>query len=187
LIYGTAALMKRKDDKIEWNPTSSDFGAIHIGSHSFNPIGFVKPLLTFMARTITGEMKTKDGIKKISPWGGMLTDNKKVQDSKIPYGGDYNQTLWRFLQSKSHPTVGTILSIFSGKNFAGDPITSRSGLWDLTPVPLSIKQTPEIIRTEDVDTASAYILLNYLGWGVQQDFEKKKKQNKEKELAWWEI
>jgi hypothetical protein len=170
IIYAVASLFRRKDedDKIEWNPTSSKFGAIKFGNYTVNPIGFVRPMLVFLARSIAGTQKTETGTVKLREHG-LPFASAKVKAQKVPYGGGYGQTFFRFLQSKAHPTTGAVLSLFTGKDFGGKEITPVGMAKDVT-IPLSPRQAWDTFKTEDPDGAVVLSLLNFMGGDVKPDY-----------------
>ena len=171
-IYGGAIAM---GFDIETDMTSADFGNIHMGNHSWNPLASIKTTLIFLARTIRGYKKEGNKKTKLRE-RGVLSLDKRLQNSNVPYGEGWDRTFSRYLQSKAHPTVGTGMSFFTGRRYNGEELSLAGTLEDMF-MPIAPSQTKEIIENESAEKATFYLILNYLGVNVQKDYSKNKKRN----------
>jgi hypothetical protein len=170
LIYTVASLFKKKDEKIEWDPRSASVGSVPYGNEKINFLGYARPLLTFLARTISGQSKTEKGMTNLREWGlWFATDEEKTKP--VGYKSGYDQTALRFAQSKLHPTWGTILSLLTGKKFGGQKDQTLPGAAVDMSVPLAPRQAWEIARIEpDYDAIVVLSFLNFAGFDVKPDY-----------------
>ncbi len=102
---------------VEWDPRSSDFGSIKIGSQRIDVWGGFKQPFILGWRLMTGEIKT--------------TGTGAIQDT------DRWELAWNFARAKANPPVGTVIDLKAGKDITGEEF----GLEDVIPsltVPLSI-------------------------------------------------
>jgi len=154
---------------VEWDPRSSNFGAIRLwGNYYWTPIAVVKPQLVFLARLLSGQMKVGQKIVNLRDmYLPFATEEERAED--VTYGGGMSKVISRFLQSKAHPTVGVLLSLFTGKTFSGRDATPARMLVDSL-APLTPEQSFETFSTTDPATATAMTLMEGLGLGVNADY-----------------
>ncbi len=173
-VYAIAAAFGGDDDDngrpaVEWDTRSSNFGAIRLwGNYYWNPIAVVKPQLVFLARLLSGQMKVGQKIVNLRDmYLPFATEEERAED--VTYGGGMSKVISRFLQSKAHPTVGVLLSLFTGKTFSGRDATPARMLVDSL-APLTPEQSIETFSTTDPATATAMTLMEGLGLGVNADY-----------------
>jgi hypothetical protein len=134
-----------------------------------NPINFVRPLLVFLARVIAGTQKTERGTDNLrEKWLPFASEEQKGKE--VAYKGGLDQTAMRFLQSKLHPTAGTILSLATAKQFGGRKDQTVAGAAKDASIPLTPRQAWSILMTEDPDAAVVLSSLNFLGFDVKPDY-----------------
>jgi len=168
LIYLLNALFN--DEPVELDPRSSDFGAIPLGRHRFNPIGWVRPLITFAARVGTGVSVTSKGKRKLRETGLLEGDQDELKEEKVAFGSDLFDVIARFAQSKAHPAIGVGLSVLTQKNFDGTPVTKLGLVKDMT-IPLALRESYRIMSVEDSDAAYVLTAMSMLGVSVQPDYD----------------
>jgi hypothetical protein len=169
LIYMIASLFRDKDDdKVQWDPRSSDFGAIPVPGTSYkvNPFGFVRPMLVFASRMASGVSVSTSGKRKLRE-----TITFADKDAEKPsYGGGMASTIGRFLRSKAHPNIGFLLSLFIGEDYSGKKITPL-GLAKDAVTPLALRDAYQAFSLEDPDAAAVFSLLMLLGVEVKPDYQ----------------
>lgn len=84
------------------DPRSTDFGKIRIGNTRLDPWAGFRPIVTVLARAITGQRKTTTG---------------REQDISR------QETLTRFMRSKAAPAMGLIWDILKGETYLGEEMT----------------------------------------------------------------
>jgi hypothetical protein len=170
LIYTLAGLFRGDDDEpIEWDMRSSDFGAMPFGNHKVGLLGFVRPLLTFTARVLSGQSKSGGEVRNLRASAlPLASDAQKI--AGVPYGSGMGNTVGRFLQSKAHPTWGVLLSAITGKDFGGGDITVAGVVQDLT-MPLALRESLQAVAIDDPDAAAVATILTMFGVSVGPDYQ----------------
>lgn len=151
-LYATAYAMHvveyGNDDEfyIEMDPTSANFGNIKIpfGNHNVNPFNFVRPTLTFLARALTGEMKTAQRKKmQLAPWAW----SAEAKEAGYGQRGGIKETLYDFAQTKQNPFYNSALQIATGKDFYGNDMNR---LWAVISgiAPLVPSSMPNLFKAE---------------------------------------
>jgi hypothetical protein len=170
LLYTLVGLFRGDDDDpIEWDPRASDFGAIPFGNHKVGLLGFVRPLLTFAARVITGQSKSGGEVRNLrSSMLPLATDAQKI--AGVPFGSGMGNTVGRFLQSKAHPTWGVLLSAITGKDFGGGDITAAGVVQDMV-MPLALRESLQSLAIDDPDAAAVATILTMFGVSVGPDYQ----------------
>lgn len=170
LIYAIASMFRDKDDDpIEWDPRSSDFGAIPLNgtNYKFNPIGFVRPLLTFLTRSVSGVSKMGGRYEKLREHGTFAAGDAK---ENVPMGRGMDQVILRFAQSKAHPFLGSLFSVATGKEFGGKGVTASGAVKDMT-IPLALREAYQAFALEDPDAATMLSLLSFMGLDVKPNYQ----------------
>ena len=170
LLYTLAGLFRGDDDDpIEWDWRASDFGAIPFGNHKVGLLGFVRPLLTFASRVITGQSKSGGEVRNLrSSMLPLATDAQKI--AGVPFGSGMGNTVGRFLQSKAHPTWGVLLSAITGKDFGGGDITAAGVVQDMV-MPLALRESLQSVAIDDPDAAAVATILTMFGVSVGPDYQ----------------
>jgi hypothetical protein len=170
LLYTLVGLFRGDDDDpIEWDPRASDFGAIPFGNHKVGLLGFVRPLLTFAARVITGQSKSGGEVRNLrSSMLPLATDAQKI--AGVSFGSGMGNTVGRFLQSKAHPTWGVLLSAVTGKDFGGGDITAAGVVQDMV-MPLALRESLQSVAVDDPDAAAVATILTMFGVSVGPDYQ----------------
>ncbi len=139
---------------IETDPRSSDFGKIKMGQTRLDPLAGLAQLVTFGARTVTGQTKNVQG--GIEPIRG-----------KLKYGKDnWRDFASRFAWSKAHPVLGTLGNLFSGTDLVGNLTTPEGEALNFA-TPLTYTDIYQALKAQDLDDASAMALLAFFGEGLQ--------------------
>lgn len=159
-----------KDDVVEWNPQSSDFGKIKIGDSRFEVAGGASSVVTLAARLLTGKSK--------SSMTGKVTDLTK------PKFGQNNRldVLEQFFENKLSPIGQLAKNAIKGETFEHDPLYPISEhkldwLFQATDLvtPMPIKNAAESLRSPKSAPLLAVILADALGIGANTYSQPKKK------------
>lgn len=125
------------DDKMEIDPTSSDFLKLRVGDTRIGFLRGIPQIITLLARMITGKYKsstTGEYVDYSSDWGG-----KSRLDA-----------LYDFLRNKAPPSTGAVYDWLDGKDFAGNKPTFTSTLFQKG-VPISIQNVVELYKNPSID------------------------------------
>lgn len=176
VLAGTATLVALAsawggddDDGVEYDPTSSEFGTVKYGHYRVGLFGFVRPLLTFLARNINGYKKTDKGLIRLREGDLPFWVDEGDVSKKVPYGGGLDQVQWQFLKSKAHPGLGAVQSLLTGRDFSGQP-TSRAWAIARMFTPITPQQVYEMSQTENIDAMVVLTILNAFGFDVRPDY-----------------
>ncbi len=129
---------------VEWNPRSSDFAKMQVGTVRVDPWGGQQQFAVLMARIITGERKT-------------TTTRQEVP-------ADLVETLARFIESKAHPALGQLIAIKKGKTFVGEDLTVNeyAKMW----FPLFSQDVKEVFEGTSPGVATVLGLVAFEGISV---------------------
>lgn len=170
-MYAAAMLSGQEIDN---DPKSGGFGNITIGGFTFNPLNHLKPLINFLARTLTGRT-TIDGKEYALTTGKTFGKGR----AKQKYGYDYGDVVWRFLQSKAHPSLGTAMALRRGRSFSGKettiPRTIAEGV-----TPLALRQSVELEEGHTLEGIATFTVANILGAPVQEEFDYGKRKHRKR-------
>lgn len=154
---GLLALLQQgnKDVEVGTDPRSSDFGKIKIGNTRLDPLAGVSQVVTFGARTISGE--TVNGKGK----------ERDIRGENVPYGGDkWSDVAARFARSKLHPVPGAIVNLFDGTDLGGNPADITNQALNLS-APLTYMDIYQALEEQDLPEGVSLGLLAMLGEGLQ--------------------
>lgn len=139
---------------VSWDPRGSDFGKIHIGNTTLDPMAGLSQISTLLARVVTGQTKTGKG-RIVS-----------IRGKDKSYGTGVLDVTWRFLRSKFSPIVGSLANVAEGEDYMGEPATVKSELVQ-SYIPLSFGDVYHAMRSEGVPAGAALGVLGMLGMGIQ--------------------
>jgi len=91
---------------VEWDPKSSDFLKMQVGSTRIDPWAGQQQFAVLMARLAMGQRQT-------------TTTRQDIPSDPV-------DTIARFIESKVHPALGMLLTVRRGKNFVGEKLTVKS-------------------------------------------------------------
>lgn len=122
-------------DSVEWDPRSSQFGKIKIGSTTFDVTGGMSAFAVLGARIAKNSTKsiTTDAITELGTGFGQSDGWDLALD---------------FLGNKMAPTAQTVKNIVRRSDWEGNPTTIKGELANLT-IPISIKTADELLKTPD--------------------------------------
>jgi len=181
IIYAIHALFRSPDDPpVETDPRSADFGAITIGSFKFNPINWTRPVITTLARLLSGQQKTAEGITNLrGKWLPFATE--KERKMPVPFGQGMENVMTRFVRSKAHPIWSTIWTATTGFEFSGERATT-AGLAAGAFSPIAMREVWEAYHIEDWDAASILSILIVLGVDIKPDYKSPKVERRKYQL-----
>jgi hypothetical protein len=105
MVLTVLNLAKLMGAEVELSPLSTDFAKIKVGSRRWNPAGRMQPYIRFAAQFLIGKTKDSNGkISKMDRW----------------------TTLWRFLETKASPLIGTSKELLTQKNFNKEDVTVKN-------------------------------------------------------------
>lgn len=155
-ILAMLASLKKSDPKtykdldVEADPRSADFGKIRIGDTRIDYWSGQAQFIRLVAQLATGQRKT--------------VDTKEIQ------GVDAGDVVARFLQSKSSPLTSTALSLWTGKDFQGNPVegTTESVTNQLYQglTPLVMQDIVDAIHYQGLTTAAWTAPMAFHGIGL---------------------
>lgn len=138
---------------VEWDPRSSDFGKIKIGSVRYDISGGMGSLIVLAGRLATGESK--------STKTGKITELNTDKFGALTRG----DVLIRFAEGKLSPAARLFVdNIMTGKNFDGDKPTLQSNI-EAIAKPLPIQTYEDLKGAKNADVFWA-MLWSQLGVGV---------------------
>lgn len=147
-----------KDDVVEWDPRSSDFGKIKIGQTRFDVTGGMGSLVTLAARLLSGSTK-KTGTGEVKRLYG--------KGSRMANGIDVMED---FFENKASPIGQTGLDFLRGENREGRPLrpiadNKLNWLFEATDMftPLPAKTSAEALKQSDRAPLLAIVLADALG------------------------
>lgn len=145
VVYSAAQLAGLS---VSFDPRSSDFGKIIVGTTRIDPLMGFAQLITLAGRTVTGETKAIDS--------GRITPS------------DPAKLLARTFRSKLAPFPGVIwdLTVNKGKEYDGTPMTPLRTLAGLT-LPLSYGDIFKALKEEGIPAGAALGILSLLGMSLQ--------------------
>jgi hypothetical protein len=156
LVYALGILAQDDDDEpVETDPRSSDFLKIRFGDTRVDPLSGLIQATVFVSRLASGEKKTAKGA--IVP----------IRGEKVPYGGDTTTDVTKnFLRSKLSPIVGSVFNVLEGRNVVGESTDALEELKRMV-IPMSFGEAKETLEAQGIPEATALIILQLFGMGVQ--------------------
>lgn len=104
MTAGILKVAEMSGNEIEWNPTSSNFGKIHIGNRWIDITGGKASMFTFLARTLSGQIKGGEGdIEETTPF-------------------KRSRLFTRLSRGKLAPMASLATDLYLGQDFLGDPV-----------------------------------------------------------------
>jgi hypothetical protein len=150
--------------RIETDPRSSDFGKVIIGNTRIDPLAGLSQVITFGARTATGEKKNRAG--KVTP----------IRGDQVPYGGDkWSDVALDFGRGKLHPVPASIANLFDGTDMGGNQATVMNQAANMV-APITYIDIWKALKEQDLDDATAMSLLALLGEGLQTQTKRDEKK-----------
>ena len=182
IIAGTAAVLGLaevigkafgRDDVVEWDPRSADFGKIRIGDTRFDVSGGMASVVVLAARLLSRSTKS--------------TATGKVASLTQPGYGKQNglDVLEQFFENKASPIGQLALNAVKGETREGTPlypIAEHKLDWLLqgtdlfTPMPA--KNAAEVLQNPNAAPVLAAVLADGLGVGTNTYSAKSKKQKR---------
>lgn len=154
IIAGTAVVLKTADTlkpgSVEWDPRSSNFGQIKVGSTTFDVSGGMRGIITLAARLATQSTKSEAG------------NVTKIDSDK--FGAETGtEVLGDFLQGKLSPIGGIASDVFlTGENENTDKKpTLGSELGNL--VPLNVQNYTQLKSSKNSANILASVIADTLG------------------------
>lgn len=168
LIYGLANMAGAK---IETDPRSTDFLKIKIGNTRIDPLGGLIQITNFLTRVVTGETKTKEGVKPLRESLRPLQEIDKRLGTRMAAHGkvgrkDAGDTIWDFGRTKLNPIVGAAFDLTTGEDIVGRPTTVGGTLKKMS-VPISFQDISETMQEQGVPKGTALWILSLFGAGLQ--------------------
>lgn len=154
IIVGTAAVLKTADalkpGSVEWDPRSSNFGQIKLGSTTFDVSGGMRGIITLAARLATQSTKSEGGnVSKIN-------SNKFGAETGTEVLGD-------FLEGKTSPLGGIVSDVLlrgENENTNKKP-TIKSEVGNL--VPLNVQNYVQLKQSKNSANILASVIADTLG------------------------
>jgi hypothetical protein len=156
VVYALGSLAQDDDDEpIETDPRSSDFLKIRFGDTRVDPLSGLIQATVLLSRLASGEKKQASG--KIVP----------IRGADVPYGADDSfDVMGNFVRTKFSPIVGSAVNVVTGKNVVGEPTDVTEELKRMV-IPMSLMEMKETLEAQGVPEATALIMLQLFGMGVQ--------------------
>lgn len=134
------------------NPYSSDFGKVKIGNTTYDIWGGMQQFIVLFSRLLMG---------KTAKLGGDTEDlgNQKGQQTRL-------DILSKFAKSKSSPEAALFMSLMSGKNYNGKPVSIPEILTDFI-TPLQANDIIDVAKDASIQQIIITALLTAHGVGVQ--------------------
>lgn len=146
-------LSKLNGSEVGTDPRSADFGKIKIGNTRFDIWGGFQQIVVGLSKLLTGE--------SVSTTTGRITE-LSGEGFKTPTRSDI---IIRFLQSKEHPVLSLVATLFRGRTIFGDPIDVSAEIADRF-IPMFIADLFEVSREHGV-SRGWMALPGAFGVGVQ--------------------
>jgi hypothetical protein len=170
LVYALAMLAQDEEDEpLETDPRSSDFLKIRFGDTRVDPLSGLIQATVFVSRIVAGEKKTSKG--KIVPlrpeyrFPNLFRETPRTDAPK--YGSDTaSDVIFNFNRTKLSPVVGAAFNLLDMRNVVGedsDPTTEAERMV----IPMSLMEMKETLEAQGVPEATALIILQMFGMGVQ--------------------
>lgn len=139
--------------EVNTDPDASDFLKIKLGDTRIDVLAGLQQAMVFLHRL---------GAQRYVSAKGNETDMREGGYGKM----DTEKVAARFGRSKASPTIGTAISLQTGKDYLGRDYGIVQVPADLF-APLSIQETAQGLMADGWGKEDALSLLNFLGFGVQ--------------------
>lgn len=163
-FYAIASVLN-SDEKITFDPRSSDFGKVRFGKTRLDPLAGLSQTAVFVARIVAGDKVSADG--KVIPL-------REHGGKKVPFGGDtVSDVIKNFIRGKLAPIPGAAVDVADRKNMIGEP-TTAPGVVGRLAIPLAARDVYEAMVDQGMPRGLAISMLAILGMGTQT-YEPRKK------------
>ena len=154
---GTAAILVIADavspGSVEWDPRSSDFGKIKIGSTRVDVTGGMGSILTLGARLATMSSKSTTGGKVV----GLNSGRFGAQTGK--------DVVYNFFENKLSPAASVVKELLAGRTFDGEKPTLANELKNFVE-PLPLNTLEDLLKTPDGAPVLLGMIFDGLGLSV---------------------
>jgi hypothetical protein len=147
-----AALQGDDEEEMELDPRGGGFLKMQFGATSVDLMAGLNSMATFLTRTITGETKTKDGIKAI-----------RGEDADM--GQSWIDIAQRFARGKLSPVAGFAVNRLTGTDALGRKETALQGVQRMV-TPITFGAAWDIGMEEPANRSAALIPAAFLGVGT---------------------
>jgi hypothetical protein len=175
-VFGLAWLAADDDDDdplVSLDPRSANFLKIKFNNTYLDPMTGLSQVTVFLARMLSGETVSGDGVVSPLRQRYRLTDffpslgTGEPLPEEIPYGrDDAFDVAARFARTKLAPVPGAIASIGAGTNVIGEPVGPGDVVTSLV-VPISFQDIQGLMTDNGLPKGAAIFVLSLLGIGVQ--------------------
>lgn len=184
-VYALAAMLN-DDERITFDPRSSDFGKIRFGNTRLDPMAGLAQIAVFSSRLATGETVDQHGRVQ-----DLRRDVFGLTPRRPRAASDTGDVMWRFLRTKMAPLPQAVVSVLTGKDPVGQPIrplpspkelgemadsgaVPRQSVASSLVLPFGPRDVYEAMLDQGMPRSAALALLAILGMGAQV-YEPKKK------------
>ncbi len=159
---------------VSFEPRGTDFGKLHFGKATVDPLAGLSQWIVFGART---GLTLADSLPGIETGGQSINSKGELVSLRNPKFGQDNlgDVAARFGRSKLHPLVGATWSATTGRDIINQP-TSWLQEAEKFEMPMTYEDILNAFKTMDVDQATAVSALAMLGMGLNVQQDKAKKQ-----------
>ena len=152
-----------RDDSVDFDPRSADFGKIKIGNSRFDVTAGMSSIVVLASRLLSGASKS-------STTGKVTTLNADEYGSMTK-----KDVLYNFFENKLSPATAVVKELLEGKDFSGNDLTAKTILTDLF-VPLPIANISELKKDPDSANILVATIADMLGisvntYSVQSNWE----------------
>lgn len=147
-----AALQGDDEEEMELDPRGGGWLRMDFGATSVDLMAGLNSMATFLTRTITGETKTKDGIKAI-----------RGEDADM--GQSWIDIAQRFARGKLSPGAGFAVNRLTGTDALGRKETALQGVQRMV-TPITFGAAWDIIFEEPIQRSAALVPAAFLGVGT---------------------
>lgn len=149
------------------DPRSTDYGKLIIGDTRVDLLAGMSQIAVLLTRLASGQTTNSRGQPRAIRERYRMDWAFGEVPNQVPYGATRAPGLvMNFARQKSTPTVGSALNILTGRTPDGKEVTLGQELARL-PVPLAYRDTYKMLRNEGISHATALLLLELAGAGVQ--------------------
>ncbi len=167
-VYALASMLN-EDEKITFDPRSSDFGKVQFGNTRMDPLIGLSQLAVFGTRSVTGETVDAKGKAKD------LRDANIGMRKKLPKAPSSEDDVFaRFLRSKLAPVPGAFWDLRKGTTPDFEKATPAEVGLNLV-MPFGLEEIYKEMKDQGAPRNAALALLAILGMGVQVHQPKKPK------------
>lgn len=147
-----AALQGDDEEEMELDPRGGGWLKMDFGATSVDLMAGLNSMATFLTRTITGDTKTKDGIKPI-------------RGENVPMGQSWLDIAVRFGRGKFSPSASFVTNRLTGTDPMGNKETALQGLQRAV-TPITFGAAWDAAMQEPINRSAALIPAAFLGVGT---------------------